>query len=121
MKKKILIAEDDEYAKLLVTSYMKIIGYDFIVAKNGIEAVDLYRENPDVDLILIDIKMPEMNGYDATKEIRKFDKDVVIIAQTACAMSGDKEKAIESGCNDYLSKPFTLAKFTELIGKYLNN
>ncbi|MEI7595450.1 MAG: response regulator [Bacteroidota bacterium] len=121
MKKKILIAEDDESAKLLVTTYVKMIGCDFIVAKNGLEAVELYRKNPDVDLILMDIKMPEMNGHEATKEIRQFDKDIVIIAQTAFAMSGDKEKALESGCNDYISKPYTLAKLTDLIEKYLNN
>ena len=62
--------------------------------------------------------MPVMDGYTATKEIRKFNKDVIIIAQTAYALIGDKEKAIEAGCNDYISKPIDQEILAEMIGKY---
>lgn len=67
----------------------------------------------------MDIKMPKMNGYDATREIRKFNKDLVIIAQTAYALLGDKEKAIEYGCNDYISKPIKVDKLKKMITKYV--
>ncbi|MBI9037633.1 MAG: response regulator, partial [Bacteroidales bacterium] len=73
--------------------------------KTGEEAVEICRNNPDIDLILMDIKMAKMDGYEATRQIRKFNKDVVIIAQTAHALSGHREKALEAGCNDYISKP----------------
>ncbi len=88
-------------------------------AQTGVEAVDICRKNPDLDLILMDIKMPEMDGYDATKEIRTFNKNVVIIAQTAYALEGDRQKALEAGCNDYLAKPISIESLNELIVDYL--
>jgi len=90
-----------------------------IIARTGIEAVQLCKNNSEVNLVLMDIKMPEMNGYDATREIRKFNKDLVIIAQTAYAMPGDKEKAIEVGCNDYISKPINKKLLLEIISKHI--
>ena len=72
------------------------------------------KNNPDIDLILMDIKMPDMNGYDATRKIREFNSEVIIIAQTAYAFSDDKEKALNAGCNDYISKPIDVG---ELEGK----
>lgn len=66
----------------------------------------------------MDIKMPEMNGYEATLRIREFNKKVIIFAQTAHALSGDKEKAIEAGCNHYITKPLNQTSFHELIQKY---
>jgi CheY-like chemotaxis protein len=66
----------------------------------------------------MDILMPAMNGYEATRKIRQFNKDVVIIAQTAFGLSGDREKAIEAGCNDYISKPIKKAELLSLLQKY---
>lgn len=71
-----------------------------------------------IDLILMDIKMPTMNGLEVTKEIRKINKDVPIIAQTTYAMADDKEKAIRSGCSDYIFKPISQDKLIEIINKY---
>jgi CheY-like chemotaxis protein len=68
----------------------------------------------------MDIRMPEMDGYEATRQIRRFNKDVIIIAQTAYGLSGDREKAIESGCNDYLSKPIAKDELLGLIEKHFN-
>ena len=65
--------------------------------------------------------MPEMNGYDATRKIREFNKDVIIIAQTAYALYGDREKALEAGCDDYISKPINKEELMEMINKYLGN
>ena len=78
------------------------------------------RNNPDIDLVLMDIKMPIMNGCEATRQIRQFNKDVVIIAQTAYGLEGDRERAIESGCNDYISKPISIDLLRMLIQKYFN-
>ena len=75
------------------------------LAKTGLEAVKMCREHPDIDLVLMDIKIPEIDGYEATRRIREFNKDVFIVAQTAFAQSGDEEKGIGAGCNHYITKP----------------
>lgn len=72
------------------------------LADNGREVVRLCRKTPDIDLILMEIKMPDMDGYKVTRNIRKFNSEVIIIAQTAFGFSTDKEKAMEAGCNDYV-------------------
>lgn len=87
-------------------------------ARTGVEAVHMCYDNPEIDLMLMDIQMPELNGYEATKQIRKFNKDVVIIAQTAYGLSGDREKALVAGCNDYISKPINKVELHSLIYKY---
>ena len=75
-------------------------------------------ENQDIDLILMDIGMPIMDGYEATRQIREFDKQVIIIAQTAYGLANDREKALQSGCNDYISKPINKEELYGLINKY---
>jgi PAS domain S-box-containing protein len=119
-KPKILIAEDDEASAMLIALDVEKFGKDIIKALDGFEAVEVCRNNPDIDLILMDIQMPVMNGYEATRQIRQFNKDVVIIAQTAFGLFGDREKAIEAGCNDYISKPINKDKLLTLIIKYFN-
>jgi CheY-like chemotaxis protein len=107
---------------LLFTVYtLQKISYEVLHAKTGVEAIAACRNNPDLDLVLMDIKMPDMDGYEATHQIRQFNTDIIIIAQTAYAFSGDREKAIEAGCNDYISKPIKKAELMELIQKYFNN
>lgn len=85
----------------------------------GIDAVEIGRQHPDIDLVLMDIQMPVMNGYEATRQIRQFNKVVVIIVQAAFDLIGDKEKAIEAGCNDYIAKPIKKDELHALIQKYL--
>ncbi len=102
---KILIAEDDDMSEMLINQGVKAISKEILNARTGFEAVELCRKHPDIDLILMDIQMPVMNGYVAVKQIRQFNKEVVIFAQTAFALAGDREKAMEAGCNDYISKP----------------
>lgn len=115
---KILIVEDD----IVSESMLEIMIEDYckspLIAKNGLEAVQLCKDNPDIDFVLMDIKMPELNGYEATKQIRQFNKDIIIFAQTAFALPGDREKAIVAGCNDYISKPYSQADLKGLIDKY---
>ena len=117
---KTLIAEDEEVSDLLLTLMLKEISREVIHARTGGEAVDACRNNPDLDLILIDILMPGMNGYEATRQIRGFNKDVIIIAQTAYGLSGDRQKAIEAGCNEYLSKPIDKDELMRLMQQYFS-
>jgi len=119
-KLKILVADDDETSGTLLERFIKMVSNEILTARNGIEAVEACHNNPDIDFILMDIKMPQLDGYEATRQIRKFNNDVIIIAQSAYALSGDREKALEAGCNDYIAKPFGKASIIELIGKYLN-
>ena len=115
---KILIAEDDETSEKLITIIVNKLINEVIKASTGNAAVEICRKNPEIDLILMDIQMPDMNGYEATRQIRQFNNDVVIIAQTAFGLSGDREKAIEAGCNDYIAKPINKAELLSLVQKY---
>ena len=115
---KILIVEDDDNSEILLTIEVKMFGKEVLKARTGVEAVEACRNNPDIDLVLMDIEIPEMDGYEATRQIRLFNKDVVIIAQTAAALLGDREKAIAAGCNDYIAKPFNKTSLTALLKKY---
>jgi hypothetical protein len=115
---KILITEDDETSEMLITIDVDKFSKEILIARNGFEAIEVCRNNPDTDLILMDVQMPVMNGHEATRQIRQFNKDVVIIAQTAFGLSGDREKAIEAGCNDYIAKPINKDELLLLIQKY---
>jgi CheY-like chemotaxis protein len=119
-KLKILIAEDDKISNFLLNSALQKISKEVLHAITGVEAVGACRNNPDLDLVLMDIKMPGMDGHEATRQIRQFNKDVIIIAQTAYGFSDDREKAIEAGCNDYISKPINMTSLFELIKKHIN-
>ena len=115
---KVLIAEDDEGSAMLIAMAIRGFSKAILKVRTGIEAVEACRNNPDIDLILMDIKMPEMDGFEATRQIRQFNLDVIIIAQTAYALTGDREKTILTGCNDYISKPIQKDQFLALIEKY---
>ena len=117
-KLKILLAEDDEVSELLMDSHIKLISKEVLKARTGPEAVELCRNHPDIDLILMDIRMPGMNGYEATRQIRQFNTEVVIIAQTAFGLAGDYPKSIDAGCNDYISKPINKVELQMLLRKY---
>lgn len=117
---KILITEDDETTEKLIAIQIKKYSKEVLIARNGLEAIEICRNNPDIDLILMDVNMPEINGYEATKQIRQFNNKVIIVAQTAYTLMGDKEKSIETGFNDYIYKPFKNATFSELMEKHFN-
>jgi hypothetical protein len=117
---KILIVEDDEISYSFLTKTLQKISYEVLHAITGVQAVEACRNNPDLDLVLMDIRMPKMDGNEATRQIRQFNTDVIIIAQTAYAFSDDREKAIEAGCNDYISKPINMTLLIGLILKHFN-
>ncbi|HPQ35074.1 MAG TPA: ATP-binding protein [Tenuifilaceae bacterium] len=119
-KKKILITEDNEINYLYFKQLLTQINAEFSWAANGLEAVEMVRSNPSIDLVLMDIKMPVKDGLEATREIKKIRNDLPIIAQTAYAFESDKEKALAAGCDDYISKPINRDRLIEMLSKYLN-
>ncbi|MFA6233967.1 MAG: ATP-binding protein, partial [Bacteroidota bacterium] len=115
---KILIAEDDEAGAKLIATVLKKFAKEIYRATTGVEAVEAFRDHPDINLVLMDIKMPVMGGYSAARQIRQFNKDVIIIAQTAYGLTGDRDKAIDAGCNDYILKPIDIHALRTLIQGY---
>lgn len=115
----ILIAEDTDINYQFLEIALKRNKFNILRAVNGKEAVDMCKTNQNIDIVLMDIKMPVLNGHDATKQILEFRSSLPIIAQTAYAFSDDKIKAFESGCIDYITKPLKVKQLLELIKKHL--
>jgi len=120
-QKLILIAEDDKISNILLEEIFAKGDFTLLHTDKGEDAVKACKEHSDIDLIIMDLRMPGMNGIEATRQIRKFNKKIPILAQTAYAMPGDKESALKAGCNDYISKPIDkqslLAKINRLLWK----
>ena len=117
-RKVLLVVEDDLNSFLLIEAILKDTEAKLIHVKSGDEIVNSYKAN-NPDLILMDINMPVVNGFDATQMIRKIDPQIPIIAQTAYAMENEKIKCMEAGCNDYISKPIDRKKLIQIISKLL--
>jgi CheY-like chemotaxis protein/signal transduction histidine kinase/HAMP domain-containing protein len=119
--KKVLIADDDPRNIFALTSILEDKEMEVLIAENGKEAIEVLEKNEDVDLVLMDIMMPEMDGYQAMEKIRKQKQyqDLPMIALTAKAMKGDRQKCIDSGANDYLSKPLDVEKLLSLLQIWL--
>lgn len=116
--KKIIIADDLEINQILLEEMLSPYNFEIIKCKNGKKCVEKFFEIKDIDLILMDLDMPVLDGYEATKIIRTKDKHVPIIAQTAYTQKENKERAFSLGFNDFLSKP---VKIHELIRVVLKN
>ncbi|WP_319479324.1 PAS domain S-box protein [uncultured Draconibacterium sp.] len=114
----VLTVEDDDISSMHLSAILNGKIKNIITAENGIEAIEIFKNDSFIDLILMDMKMPVMGGIETTKKIREFNSDVIIIAQTAYALEGDKEKALDAGCNDYITKPINAKKLLKLINKY---
>jgi signal transduction histidine kinase/DNA-binding response OmpR family regulator len=117
--KTILIAEDDELVFLYFGELLEGTGLKILHAKNGKEAIDYCKNNSTINLVLMDIKMPVLNGYDAIKAIKEIRPTLPIIAQTAYALTGDKQKAIDAGAIDYITKPINEDELKNKIAKYV--
>lgn len=117
---KIIMVVEDEISNFeLVKATLDKTNANIVHAQNGLKAIDLFENSHHFDLILMDIRMPEMNGYDATRKIRESDGDIPIISLTAYAMSEDRQKSIDAGCNAYLSKPIMPGELLETISRFL--
>lgn len=115
----ILVADDDEMARFLTEIMLEDFNNKLIMASNGKEAVQAFRDNPGIALVLMDIKMPVMDGIEATRQIKKIRKEVPVIAITAHALAGDESRIRTSGCDDYISKPIDTKQFLEKVKQYL--
>jgi len=117
--KTLLIAEDDKFSFKFLETFLKQTNINILHASDGRKAVDFCVNNKSIDLVLMDIQMPEMNGYDATKNIKKIKKSIPVIAQTANALEEEKQKCFEAGCDDYLTKPISIKEMLAKIDEYL--
>jgi len=115
----ILVAEDDNINYLLIEKLLKLLNFKVVRAKNGQEAVEICKQNKEVDLILMDIKMPSVDGHEAFTKIREFNKDIPIVAQTSYSFPEEIEKINQTGFNDFISKPIDKDKLYIIIRKYI--
>ena len=113
--KRILIVEDDMSSRLYLNKILEKTGASLLNACDGKEAIDAAKTDPGIDIILLDIQLPVIDGYGAAKKIREFRNDVIIIAQTAYSLLGDREKIIASGFDDYIVKPIFPAQLIEKL------
>jgi two-component system sensor histidine kinase/response regulator len=119
----VLVVEDNVVNQKLAKRVLETLGCSVDVAANGLEAVEKIKQSP-CDLVFMDCQMPEMDGYEATAEIRRYEdtsKHTPIIAMTAQAMQGDREKCLEAGMDDYISKPIKKEIVSEMIRKWAPN
>ncbi len=117
--KTVLVVEDVESSYEYLKVVLDKLGVNTLWATNGEKAIKLCKENATIDLVLMDINMPVMNGYEATQQIKTFKPDLPIIAQTAYAIVGDQQKSIDAGCDDYISKPIKRDVLIRKLKKYL--
>ncbi len=115
----LMVAEDDESSRELLEIIFKKKVKKLLFTCTGKETLEAIKQHPETDVILMDIKLPDGDGLTTTRKIREFNREVMIIAQTAYALSGDREKALEAGCNDYIAKPFGLKNLEEMISNLL--
>jgi len=119
-KVKILIAEDNRISYEYLREILKNEGTDILLAKNGTEAVKICEENTDLDLVFMDIKMPEMDGGEATRKIKSMRPELPIIAQTAYALNDEREAILKKGFDAYLAKPIQRKEIQAILDKFLH-
>lgn len=120
MKKRLLLVEDDPWSIDLMQRELQVLGYEVLIAKNGVEAVEMVTSDPPA-LIVMDILMPRMDGLEAATRIRSNPETqgIPILAATAKALPGDKERCLAAGCNSYIAKPFTYKELGAVIERLL--
>ncbi|MBE9468480.1 MAG: response regulator [Bacteroidetes bacterium] len=114
-----LVVEDEVSNYKLIQAMLRKTKVEIIWVTDGKRAVEECRNNDKIDLVIMDIKMPIMDGHEATRQIRSFNNDLPIIAQTAYAMAEDKEKSLVAGCSDYVSKPINFKEFLDKINNFV--
>ena len=119
-KKNILVVEDDESSAFLLGEILKGTGANIEYSTDGEGAIEFIRQHPDTDLILMDIHLPQKDGFTATREIKSFARNVVVIAQTAYALSKNYRDAREAGCDDFITKPLSPGYLLDRINDFLS-
>ena len=117
--KVILVVEDIDTNKIFFDAALRKTKAKILWAIDGKEAIEIFSKNR-IDLVLMDLQLPVMDGYTATREIKKINPDIPVIAQTAHVMSGEREKCMEVGCDDYLTKPIRLQILMDTLSRFLN-
>ena len=117
-QKTILIAEDEYSNSFFLEKMLNKQGFQTFVVSDGMQAVDVCKTNASISMVLMDLKMPELNGFEATREIKANRPSLPIIAITAFAMSNDEGKALAAGCDDYIAKPFTQELLLEKLSNF---
>jgi CheY-like chemotaxis protein len=115
----VLVVEDNYVSYKLLEASLYKTGVNIIHAVDGQDAIDKVKMRPEINLVLMDIQLPIINGYDATREIKKIRPSLPVIAQTANAMDDDRLKCLNAGCNDYISKPIILEKLLNIIEEHI--
>lgn len=119
LSKTILIVEDDDVSRYFFEKALKKTQANLFFVKNGIEAIQMIQENTEIDAVLMDIRLPGMNGLEATVKIKEINPEMPVIIQTAYEMNSAKEDAIKSGCNDFITKPINMKTLFSLLQKHL--
>lgn len=120
MRNKVLIVDDDARNIFALSAVLKAKGYSIVSAPGSLEALKLLSSNHSVGIVLLDMMMPEMDGYELLATLRKgSNADLPIISVTAQAMMGDREKCLAAGADDYLSKPVDIDKLVIILDKYI--
>lgn len=115
-----LVAEDDTFSFKLLEGFLKKTQADILHAEDGLQAVKICEENDQIDLVLMDVQMPEMNGMEATRKIKSFRNKLPVIAQTANAIAEEKQKCFEAGCDDFVTKPINISELFTKIDQWLS-
>lgn len=113
--KTFLIVEDDPVSSEFLKEVFEDMNVNLFFCRSGEEAIDIVKKHPEISLILMDIRLPGQDGYETTKTIKEINKNIRIIAQTAYALEGDNERALKSGCDDYISKPIRPSVLLEKV------
>ena len=117
--KVLLVAEDEDFNYIFLEEILIDTNVKLIRAKDGQEAIQLFETNPEIDLILMDMQMPVINGYDATRSIKKLKQEILIIAQTAYHYGEAYEEIMAAGCDDFVTKPIDIGGLKNIIAKFL--
>lgn len=117
--KTILIAEDEEVSRFFFEKALKKTRANLFFVNNGFEAVEMIKENMEIDLVLMDIRLPRMDGIEATAKIKELIPEIPVIVQTAYAMQSARDEAIKSGCDEYITKPIKIETLLSILKKHL--
>jgi len=115
----ILIVEDNHLTFMLLETALSPTGIKIIHADNGLKGIEAVKDNPGINLVLMDIQIPVINGCDATREIKKINPSLPVIIQTAHTMGDELQDCIKAGCNEYISKPLVIKSLLRILNKYL--
>jgi CheY-like chemotaxis protein len=117
--KTVLIVDDNEISLRYLEAILQNTGFKLLRAESGVKAVMMCKENPDIDVVLMDIQMPGMNGLEATAEIKKIRENMPVIAQTAHALSNDRQNILSAGCDEYIAKPIKKLDLLKIIATFV--